>query len=284
MRLRSGKLLVLLVLGIGQSRAADLNPATKQGWDDYIRTVRARMDARLRPTGCFLWADEDLSRIDRLRQGEILVAPMADRGRQRIPGGLIHHWIGAMFLPNVSMAQVLTTLRDYRRYKEFYPSVVESKLTFRAGPVDRFNTLERHEAMFSKIALDADFSAAYVDAGDKRGYSISDTTRLQQIQNYGSPRQRELEPAAPKAYLWQLSSITRYLERDGGVYMELEGIALSRDIPASLRWLVEPFVRQAAVGAMTESLRETRQAVLGDEITGTGTVRPAGAAPAFRAR
>jgi hypothetical protein len=32
-------------------------------------------------------------------------------------------------------------------------------------------------------------------------------------------------------------SIARYEERDGRVYLELQAIALTRDIPASLRWL-----------------------------------------------
>jgi hypothetical protein len=35
--------------------------------------------------------------------------------------------------------------------------------------------------------------------------------------------------------IWRLSSITGLEERDGGVYAELEAIALSRDIPTAVR-------------------------------------------------
>jgi hypothetical protein len=35
--------------------------------------------------------------------------------------------------------------------------------------------------------------------------------------------------------VWKVMSITRYMEREGGVYLELETIGLSREIPPSLR-------------------------------------------------
>jgi len=62
--------------------------------------------------------------------------------------------------------------------------------------------------------------------------------------------------------IWRLFSIARYLERDGGVYIELEAIGLSRDIPASLRWIVEPIVRRVSRGSLSTSLQQTENAVL----------------------
>lgn len=275
-----GKLIALLALGMGQSGAADLNPQTSKAWDEYVGSVRAQLDARLRPTACFLWADEDAERLRRLRGGEILVTPADEETPRRISGGLIHHWLGAVFIPGVTVADVIATIRDYDRYNEFYPSIVNSKLTARTGPTDRSTTVERHQAMFSTIALDADVSAFYARVGDQRGYSVSQTTRLQEIQNYGGSHQYEMEPNAPKAYLWKLATISRYQERDGGVYLELEGLALSRDIPSSLRWLVDPFVRKASASAMAASLRLTRQAVLNDKAKSPG--KPAAGAVSVR--
>ena len=43
---------------------------------------------------------------------------------------------------------------------------------------------------------------------------------------------------------------------DGGVYVEMETMALSRDIPAALRWMVDPIVQRVAKSAMTTSLRQ----------------------------
>ncbi len=265
--LESGRsLFALMVLAAGVAEGAGLNSQIVKAWDGYLDAAHDKMNARLGPDGCFLWAEEREGRMQRLRDGEILVAPGSDQNPRRVPGGLIHDWIGAVFVPGVSLEDLLGTVRDYNRYGRFYPSVVSAKLLIRSGPVDRLTTIERHRAMFSNIALDGDFTATYKDAGHGRAYNISHGTRLQQIENYGDAKQRELPPDAPKAYLWRLHSITRYEERDGGVYLEIEAFALSRDIPASLQWLVDMFVRQSARGAMAATLRLTRDAVMEDSV------------------
>jgi hypothetical protein len=269
------------MLAMGQAGAADLKAETEKAWNGYVGSVRAQMNARLGPTACFLWAEENAGRMRRLRDGEILVEPADEQTPRRIPGGLIHHWIGAIFVPGATLAEVLGTLNDYDRYPQYYPNIVGSRLVARDGTTDRVTSIERHQAMFSKFALDADVTMVYTEAGAKRGYGESSTTRLQQIENYGGRGQRELEPDAPRAYLWQLSTISRYEERDGGVYLELEGMALSRDIPSSLRWVVDPFVRQASASAMAASLRQTRDAVLSIRVGSPG--KPPSGAVTFRA-
>jgi hypothetical protein len=283
----AGKLLAFLMLAAGlmlamrQASAAELNAETEKAWKEYVGSARAQMNARLGPTACFLWAEDNAERMRRLRDGEILVEPADEQTPRRIPGGLIHHWIGAIFVPGATLVQVLAIQRDYDRYSTYYPSIVRSRLVASDGPTDRVATIERHQAMFSRIALDADVSTTYADVSQKRAYSISSTIRLQEIQNYGGRGQHEMEPVAPKAYLWQLSTIGRYEERDGGVYLELEGMALSRDIPPALRWLVDPFVRQASAGAMAASLRQTRDAVMNDRAGSAG--KPPPGALTFRA-
>src|SRR5690349_13462946 len=48
-----------------------------------------------------------------------------------------------------------------------------------------------------------------------------------------------------------------------GVYVELEAIVLSRDIPAALRFVVDPVVRSVSRNALLTSLRQTDEAVCG---------------------
>lgn len=265
---KKGKCLTLGIvaasLAFGADLNANLNPQTAKAWESYVASAHAQMQARLGATACFLWSEEKPERLRRLRGGEILVAPADSQTPRRIPGGLIHHWLGAVFIPDVTLPQVLAAMRSYSRYPEYYPSIASSTLVATDGSTDRVTSIEKHQAMFSRIALDADMSTVFVNAGEKRIYSESSSTRLQQIQDYGGKGQHELQPGSPKAYLWALSTITRYQERDGGVYLELEGMALSRDIPSSLRWMVDPFVRRASVAAMATSLKETRDALTED--------------------
>ena len=61
--------------------------------------------------------------------------------------------------------------------------------------------------------------------------------------------------------IWRVHSITHFEERDGGVYIEVEAIALSRDIPAVLRWVVDPIVRRVSRASLATSLQQTEAAV-----------------------
>ena len=112
-----------------------------------------------------------------------------------------------------------------------------------------------------KTALDADYESCYVHVDDRRAYSITRATRIQEIEEYGTPTQQVLHEGEGNGIIWKLFSITRYVERDGGVYLEFEAIGLSRDIPASLRWIVEPIVRRISRSSLSTSLQQTAQAV-----------------------
>ena len=45
------------------------------------------------------------------------------------------------------------------------------------------------------------------------------------------------------------------------MFFEVEALALSRDIPAGFRWLVDPIVRNVSKSALAVSLRQTEDAV-----------------------
>src|SRR3984957_12814980 len=101
---------------------------TGWAWEDYLHTVSSALEDRCRPGGTFLWVDEAPERLAKVHEGEIVVAPAAGRIRMKVQGGLIHHWIGAAFLPNVKIDDILDVIRDYGWYKDFYPpSVIESR-------------------------------------------------------------------------------------------------------------------------------------------------------------
>jgi hypothetical protein len=85
---------------------------------------------------------------------------------------------------------------------------------------------------------------------------------VREIESYGKEGEYLLPPGQGSGYIWRLHSIARYEERDGGVYLELQAIALTRSIPPSLRWLVNPVVNHLSINSLTTSLRQTREAVV----------------------
>jgi hypothetical protein len=60
-------------------------------------------------------------------------------------------------------------------------------------------------------------------------------------------------------YLWRLNTYGRYEERDGGVYIELETVALSGSVPAIVAWLVNPYVRSIPREYLLRTLAQTRE-------------------------
>lgn len=59
-------------------------------------------------------------------------------------------------------------------------------------------------------------------------------------------------------YLWRLNLYTRYLEKDNGVYIEIEFVALSRNVPAIFAWLVNPYLRSIPREYLTNYIRATQ--------------------------
>jgi hypothetical protein len=212
--------------------------------------------------------DEAPGRSARIRAGEIVVAPTGRRGFTCVPDGLIHDWIGAAFIPGANLDDVFGALGDYARYKDwFQPAVADSRLIASSAGIDRFSMVLVNKSFLKDIAVEMEYESRFVRLDDRRGYSISQSTRVQEIDKYRSAGEHLSPEGEGSGMVWKVMSITRYVERDGGVYLELEAIGLSRDIPASLRLLIEPIVRHVLRAALTTSLRQTAEAVLSNHAT-----------------
>jgi hypothetical protein len=115
--------------------AAELQQQNLKAWNEYVQNASFRMQQRLRPGGHFLWNDEKADWSSRVRSGEILVSLAGPHIPKRVPSGLIHDLIGAAFIPNATINEVMSVCRDYGRYKDLYrPMVIDSKPISRTDP------------------------------------------------------------------------------------------------------------------------------------------------------
>ena len=90
---------------------------------DGERLLQKRIDGE-RP---FLWADDvPGAKTDAKERGTFLIEGLPET--PTIEGGLLHVWLGAMFIPEAKGPEVLAVLQDYERHQEWYPEVAESKL------------------------------------------------------------------------------------------------------------------------------------------------------------
>jgi len=253
---------ILILFGIHPSvGAATLTAETKAAWEAYLQEANAAMQARLQPGAHFLWLDDEPGRAEKIRT-KAYIAPVGPYIPKQVPSGLIHDWLGVGFVPNATIEDILRIVRDYDRYKEIYrPGVIDSLSRGTDGVKDHFFMRLANKSVVSKTALNTECEASYIRVDDRHWYSVSNTTHIQEVDKFGTPGQRALPEDEGTGLIWRLSSITRLEERDGGVYAELEAIALSRDIPAAFRVFVTPIVRRVSRDSLVTSLYQTKVAI-----------------------
>jgi len=251
--------ILLLLPGALPSHATELKQATVEAWDGYVRSVNSAMSRRAAGETPFLWVDESPDLLRRVQAGEVLVA---GHDLVKVPRGLIHHWMGAMFLRDVTLGDVTRVLSDYNRYAEFYrPFVVKSKLLDDTTDRQKITIVMVQKAFSVTAAVEADDEIRVTKLDPGRLYSSSNSVRIQEIANYGGRDEQLLPEGQGPGYIWRTLGITRLVERDGGVYVEMETIALSRGIPIAFRWLIKPITEKLPREIMFDTLNKTKAAV-----------------------
>jgi hypothetical protein len=250
----------------GVALAGDLKPETVKAWEDYLQETRSRLEERITTQqGPFLWIDGDADRARRARAGEVVVLPAAKDNPKKVPHGLIHDWIGGIFIPNASLDQVMRVLNAYDRYQDYYkPRVVKSQFLQDDSVEPKYLLVLVQKELGVTAAIDTDNAGRVARINDTHAYLYSSTTRVQAIEDYGKPSERKDQVDQGPGYVWRLFTFTRLEQRDGGVYLEIETIALSRGIPFEFRWLIKPLTERVPKETVALTLEATRGAVTND--------------------
>jgi hypothetical protein len=276
---RLGLAILLTAIGLHATRpselaAAELKAKTLQVFNRYVAVAEARMKRDESHPNDFLYI-ESLPKADyesimeTLRQGQVYVQPVKlhdeDEDSFDVPDGMIHHWVGDVFIPGKSAASALDILRDYNNFKNIYnPEVIRSRLVSREDNDDYKIYMRLQKNSIVTVTLDTWYDIHFTPIGKNSGYSRSVSTRIQQVDDAGTPKEH-LEPVGnDSGYLWRINSYWRYQQRDNGVVIEWESISLSRDVPFLIAWFVNPLIRKISREAVTDMLTATRKAVLAE--------------------
>ena len=252
--------ILVLLLGAAPTRATDLKPQTLQAWNGYVEIVNSTTDRRATGGSQFLAVDETADMVQRVRGGELVVT---NHDPREVPHGLIHHWLGVMFLPNVTLDQVMAVLVNYDHYGDYYkPFIAKSSVMERSGDQEKVNMMMVQKAYSVTAAVDADYQVQIVRLDANRVYIVSNAIRVQEVADYGEPSQHLYPENERPGYVWRTMGLTRLEQRDGGVYVEMETVALSRGIPVEFRWLIKPLTDRLPRNIMLQTLQDTREAVM----------------------
>jgi hypothetical protein len=247
-----------------------LEPKTLEAFNHYVQVTETRIDKGSTQPGEFLYI-ESLPEPQRsqifasLQKGDVYMERLQTQEASgsviEAPEALIHHWIGAVFIPRAGLQQVLTLVQDYDHHQDIYkPTVARSKLISRDG--DNFKMFYRlREKKVITITLDTNHDVQYVPLDATHCQSRSVSTRIAEVANADQSGEYEKPVGQDGGFLWRMNSYWRFEQKDGGVYVEAESISLTRDIPFGLGWLVKPFVTSIPRESLLFTLTATRSAV-----------------------
>lgn len=270
-------------MGVRPTRAEQLKKETAAAFDQYIRLKEARDEQQLAGRQGFLWIDTLPEPIAgeayaKLKRGQVLVRRNQDCGAadcRAVPGGLIHDWVGVVFIPGVSLAQALKTLQDYDRDADYYhPQVLKSKLVDHSGDV--FHVFLRlKQVHVITVVLDTEYEVHYRNLDEAYAVSRSYSTRIAEVENVGEGNERDRPPGDDRGLLWRLYSYWRFYQADGGIYIQCNAVSLTRDVPTGLGWLIRPFIQSIPSESLRFTLDSTRTALANESRAASGESRVA---------
>jgi hypothetical protein len=252
--------------------SADLEPQTLEAFNRYIQATEARIDKELARPGAFLYIEglpepQRAETLASIQKGDIYMERLQSRDASgsaiEAPDGLIHHWIGAVFIPGAALRQVLDLAQDYDHHQDVYkPEVVRSQLIHREGNTYKiFYRLREKKVITVTLNTNHDVQYFPIDATHCRSRSVA--TRIAEVADADQPGEHEKPIGHDGGFLWRMNSYWRFEEKDQGVYVEVESISLTRDIPIGLGLLIKPFVTSIPRKSLIMTLGSTRAAVEG---------------------
>lgn len=251
---------VLLAVSAPCARAAELEPKTVAAFDRYIEAVERSIDARLQGQEPFLLIDASPEDVQRARNGEIVISKLEQIEDFDVPKGLIHDWVGTAFIPRTP-DQVLSIQRDYDHHSEIYPEITASKLL--SSSEDQLTGYLRFKkTQIITVVLDTVNKVHYEELPGGRRYVRSHSTKINQVENAGTPEESLLPEGNDGGYLWRLYAYWLLEPVDGGTLVECRAVTLTRGVPMLVSWIVKPFVTGVPRESLTRTLNATRQAVL----------------------
>lgn len=249
---------IVIAAVVAAEETDSLRTETASAFQAYVKKREAEMDARRIRGGRFLWADDDADRKSMVKSGDIAIEAFSGKGAIEVKGGMIHDWIGAGFMPGTTLDKVVAMVQNYDNHKNIYqPEVIDSKLRGKSG-----NRYKVHLRLLKKkvitVVLNTEHDVEYFPLGPKRTHSRSYATRIAEVDEPGTAREKERPPSESHGFLWRLNSYWRFEERDGGVYIECEAISLTRGVPFGLGMVVMPIVRDLPRESLRRTLEATR--------------------------
>jgi len=264
-RIRAWVLILILGLNSPLEALPVLEKKTIEEWNTYVELTEKRINTELSATPVLLH-----SNLADLKTGKIQKEPLTTHGSRGkdITDGAIHHWFGAVYIPNTNLQKVLAVVQNYSAYADYFKDVEKTKPPVKNGDeYDIYLRLTR-----TKLGVTAHFDTThhvvYQNKSSTFVSSVSRSKEIREIKNAGTSKESLYPVGDDSGYIWRLNSYWRFFERDGGVVVECETIGLSRSLGWGLGFLnilslgtVKSIAQSIAREALDSTLTDLRNGV-----------------------
>jgi hypothetical protein len=192
-----------------------------------------------------------------LQQGGLIIDPVTPEGGSTLPGALLHDWRGTAFAAGAKGADFERLMKDVSAYPQrFSPQILAARILTQQGDHLQISMRVRQHHVIT-VVLDSTYDIDFGRLDQQHGYSNSHSLSISEIASPGASDEHALGPHEEHGFLWRLNTYWTYEEKDGGLYMQIESVSLTRAIPTGLKWVVQPFVEKVP----RDSLEFTLEAV-----------------------
>jgi hypothetical protein len=226
--------------------AQDLPPPVAAGWQAYVAAAAARIT---RERG------QAIPRRPGVERGEIVIEQVSTPGpggNLEVPDAAVHHWRGTVLVPGARLDEVVSRLEREPPDSRQEDVVSSSILQARPGWIKVAIRVRR--SLILSAVFDTEHEVYFERHGPSRSSSWSIATKIVEIADAGTPKERPKRPEEDRDLLWKWNAYWRYEQVERGVLVECESITLSRPVPFMLKPVAGPLVSHVARESMDRTL------------------------------
>ena len=112
------------------------------------------------------------------------------------------------------------------------------------------------------VVINTDNEARFTRPAPDRAQSQIYSLRIAEVESPDTAQEREYPVGHDSGFLWRLYTYWRFLERDGGVFLQCEAITLTRGIPTGFGWLIGPFVTSIPRESLVFTMERTKESLM----------------------
>lgn len=252
--------LLLLAPALHGQFTTSLSPETLGAFEKYQANVDHEI--RLQVTGqrAFQWVEQRSDVARKARLGEVVTHAFTGTNGQSVPDGLIHDWVGVIFLNGAKLETVRDFILNADKHEQAYAEVKRSKVLSRDAnqSVTAMRILKKK---YLTAVLDIEYENKWQSPAAGKWTMTARSRKVVEIKDAGTPEEKALPEGTGHGFLWRMNSFWLLRQDQEGVWAELRVVSLSRDTPRGLGWIIRPLIRDFPVEGITSTLRQTQAAL-----------------------